>query len=244
MIEDFLNLPPVATTPVANHELRISPWIFEKIRNGHHGKLSCLGETDSWKKTRSRKSHDTVPLSGKVSLSFTQQWRQWEKQNSRMTNCWAGRSACHLPFTSNNTSEKDRIAERRVVERIGQLVQWERQNSRMSCCWVGRSVCHSPFSSNDDREKDRITEWRFVERVGQIVTYLSPAMTTVRKTEQQNDVLFCHSPFSSNDDREKDRTAEWPVVERDMSACYLPFPSNDNGEKDRTAEWRIVEWDA
>jgi hypothetical protein len=37
MIEDFLHLPPVSTTPVANLELRISPRIFEKIRNGHNG---------------------------------------------------------------------------------------------------------------------------------------------------------------------------------------------------------------
>jgi hypothetical protein len=39
MIEDFLDLPPVSLTPVANLELRISPRIFEKIRNGPHGIL-------------------------------------------------------------------------------------------------------------------------------------------------------------------------------------------------------------
>jgi hypothetical protein len=33
MIEDFLHLPPVSLTPVANLELRISQRIFEKIRN-------------------------------------------------------------------------------------------------------------------------------------------------------------------------------------------------------------------
>jgi hypothetical protein len=33
-IEDFSHLPPVSTTPVVNLELRISPRIFEKIRNG------------------------------------------------------------------------------------------------------------------------------------------------------------------------------------------------------------------
>jgi hypothetical protein len=47
MIEDFLHLPPVSTTPVANLELRISPRIFEKIRNGPNGVLRGLGETDS-----------------------------------------------------------------------------------------------------------------------------------------------------------------------------------------------------
>jgi hypothetical protein len=31
LIEDFFHLPPVSTTPVTNHELRISPRIFEKI---------------------------------------------------------------------------------------------------------------------------------------------------------------------------------------------------------------------
>ncbi len=50
MIEDFLHLPPVSTTPVANLELQISPWIFEKILNGPNGILRRLGETDSWKK--------------------------------------------------------------------------------------------------------------------------------------------------------------------------------------------------
>jgi hypothetical protein len=50
MIEDFLHLPPVSTTPVANIELRISPRIFEKIRNGPYGILRGLGKTDSRKK--------------------------------------------------------------------------------------------------------------------------------------------------------------------------------------------------
>jgi hypothetical protein len=47
MIEDFLHLPPVSLTPVANLQLRISPRIFEKIRYGPHGILRGLGETDS-----------------------------------------------------------------------------------------------------------------------------------------------------------------------------------------------------
>jgi hypothetical protein len=47
MIEDFLHLPPVSLTPVANLKLRISPRIFEKIRNDPFGILRALGETDS-----------------------------------------------------------------------------------------------------------------------------------------------------------------------------------------------------
>ncbi len=54
MIEDFLQLPPVSTTPVANLELGISPQIFEKFRNGHNGILRGLGETDSWKNQKSK----------------------------------------------------------------------------------------------------------------------------------------------------------------------------------------------
>ncbi len=50
MIEDFLHLPPVSTTPVANLEQRIPPRIFEKIRNDPYGILRGLGETDTWKK--------------------------------------------------------------------------------------------------------------------------------------------------------------------------------------------------
>jgi hypothetical protein len=47
MIEEFLHLPPASLTPVANLELRISPRIFEKIRNNPNGILMGLGETDS-----------------------------------------------------------------------------------------------------------------------------------------------------------------------------------------------------
>ncbi len=46
-LEDFLHLPPVSLTPVVHLEPRISPRIFEKIRNGYNGILACLGETDS-----------------------------------------------------------------------------------------------------------------------------------------------------------------------------------------------------
>jgi hypothetical protein len=46
LIEDFSHLPPVSTTPVVNLELRISPRIFEKIRNGFNGILWGWGETD------------------------------------------------------------------------------------------------------------------------------------------------------------------------------------------------------
>ncbi len=34
---NFFHLPPVSTTPVVHLELRISPWIFENIRNGRPG---------------------------------------------------------------------------------------------------------------------------------------------------------------------------------------------------------------
>jgi hypothetical protein len=41
------NLPPVSLIPVVNLELRISPRIFEKIRNSPYVVLRALGETDS-----------------------------------------------------------------------------------------------------------------------------------------------------------------------------------------------------
>jgi len=47
LIEDFFHLPPVSATPVVHLELRISPRIFEKNRNGPNGILRGLGETDS-----------------------------------------------------------------------------------------------------------------------------------------------------------------------------------------------------
>jgi hypothetical protein len=47
LLEDFFHLPPVSLTPVVDLEPRISSRIFEKIRNGRNGILTCLGETDS-----------------------------------------------------------------------------------------------------------------------------------------------------------------------------------------------------
>jgi hypothetical protein len=41
------NLPPVSLIPVVHLYLRISPRIFEKIRNGPNGMLWGWGETDS-----------------------------------------------------------------------------------------------------------------------------------------------------------------------------------------------------
>ncbi len=45
LIEDFFYLPLVSTTLVMHLELRISPRIFEKIRNGPHGIIRGLRET-------------------------------------------------------------------------------------------------------------------------------------------------------------------------------------------------------
>ncbi len=78
MIEDFLHLPPVSLTPVANLELRISPRIFEKIRNDPNGILRGLGGGGGeliHEKTRSRKSHDTVPLIKEPSFKLIDQYR-------------------------------------------------------------------------------------------------------------------------------------------------------------------------
>jgi hypothetical protein len=48
------NLPPVALIPVVHLYLRISPRIFEKIRNAPYGILWGWGETDSWKKPEAK----------------------------------------------------------------------------------------------------------------------------------------------------------------------------------------------
>jgi hypothetical protein len=54
LLEDFSHLPPVSLTPVANLELRISPRIFAKIRNGANGIIRGLGETDSEKNQKQK----------------------------------------------------------------------------------------------------------------------------------------------------------------------------------------------
>ncbi len=44
LLEGFFHLPPVSLTPVANLKLRISPRIFEKIRNGPNGIIEAWGK--------------------------------------------------------------------------------------------------------------------------------------------------------------------------------------------------------
>ncbi len=48
------NLPPVSTTPVVHLDLRISPRIFEKIRNDPKVIIRGLGKGDSWKKLEAK----------------------------------------------------------------------------------------------------------------------------------------------------------------------------------------------
>jgi hypothetical protein len=51
LLEGFFHL---SLTPVANLELRISPRIFEKIRNGPNGIIRGLGKTGSRKKPEAK----------------------------------------------------------------------------------------------------------------------------------------------------------------------------------------------
>ena len=53
-IKDFFHLPPVSTTPVVNLQLRISPRIFEKIRNGPNGILWGWGKLIDEKKPEAK----------------------------------------------------------------------------------------------------------------------------------------------------------------------------------------------
>jgi hypothetical protein len=64
LIEDFLHLPPVSATLVANLELRISQQIFEKIRIDPNGiwRSGFRENCSMKKKPGSKKSHGTVPL--------------------------------------------------------------------------------------------------------------------------------------------------------------------------------------
>ncbi len=48
------NLPPVSLTPVVHLDLRISPRIFEKIRNDPYVISRGLGEGDSWKNLKQK----------------------------------------------------------------------------------------------------------------------------------------------------------------------------------------------
>jgi hypothetical protein len=54
LLEGFFHLPLVSLTPVANLELRISPRIFEEIRNDPNGIIRGLGETGSRKKPEAK----------------------------------------------------------------------------------------------------------------------------------------------------------------------------------------------
>ncbi len=56
------SLPLMSFIPVLHFDLRISPWIFEKVRNSPIVIFRGLGEDDLRKKIWSKKSRDTVPL--------------------------------------------------------------------------------------------------------------------------------------------------------------------------------------
>ncbi len=63
VVDTASNLPPVVSLIRMVHlDLRISPRIFENIWNGLNWILWGWGKTDPWKKTRRKKSRDTVPL--------------------------------------------------------------------------------------------------------------------------------------------------------------------------------------
>jgi hypothetical protein len=47
VVDTGSNLPPVSLTPVVHLDLRISPRIFEKIRNDPNVMIRGLGEGDS-----------------------------------------------------------------------------------------------------------------------------------------------------------------------------------------------------
>ncbi len=48
------NLPPVSLITVVHLDLRVSPWIFEKMWNGPNGILWGWGETDLWKQPEAK----------------------------------------------------------------------------------------------------------------------------------------------------------------------------------------------
>ena len=84
LLESFCHLPPVSLTPVANRELRISPRIFEKIRNGPNGILRGWGETDSWKKKPEAKNLRTLSLC-RACLHFSSSTTNlWESYGSHV----------------------------------------------------------------------------------------------------------------------------------------------------------------
>ncbi len=60
--QNFIHLSLVSLTPVINIHSRLSPRIFEKIRNGPNGILRGPGDTDLWKKTWSRNSRVRLPV--------------------------------------------------------------------------------------------------------------------------------------------------------------------------------------
>jgi hypothetical protein len=71
MIEDFFHLPLLSITTVVHLELRISPQIFEKIRNGHNAPIfRGLEETDSCKKPEVE-NLVTVSLSLRTTFPFS-----------------------------------------------------------------------------------------------------------------------------------------------------------------------------
>jgi hypothetical protein len=64
LLTPVANLPPVSLIPVVHLELRLSPRIFEKIRDGPNAILCGWGEADSSKKPEA-KNLVTLSLHGR-----------------------------------------------------------------------------------------------------------------------------------------------------------------------------------
>ncbi len=129
MIEEFLHLPSVLTTPVVHLELQISPRIFEKICNGPIGILRGLGQTDSWKKNQKSKISWHCPFklllrnylellvlkSSKDFFTVSKRKKQREILFSNLSN-WAANICVTIPLSAlNNNFPLNTVCEYRAV---------------------------------------------------------------------------------------------------------------------------------
>jgi hypothetical protein len=99
------NLPPVSLTPVVHLDLRISPRIFEKIRNDPNVIIRGLGGGDSWKKPEAKISwHCPFKVNAGIILFST------DEQLRVMGECSALHmdgtfKTCPRPFTQVPTAD-------------------------------------------------------------------------------------------------------------------------------------------
>jgi hypothetical protein len=145
LFQNFSLFSPVSLTPLINIHLWISPWIFEKIRNGPNGILRGPGDTDLWKKSDVENLvSDSLYCTGFTILNL--------KQFAELDNFF--KSLCFFILLSQWEWKHDQ----RHSFQLSSLPQ--RRNSCLLCCSYLDS--YDDYEYYYDTSLNQIDYWEFI----------------------------------------------------------------------------------